>query len=136
MIKAVIESKDGNTLVTEFPCDTYRLYSELDSIGIMPPDKVKLTDNEDSPVTVKLYSDSDFGNHLIRLFTEQNTLADVNTACFVIEKADEAIKEELEQNVLYDQYSSTHELIRDMKVMTDQTGQVKISFFCPLEGNI
>lgn len=47
MIKAVIESKDGNTLVTEFPCDTYRLYSELDSIGIMtPPDKVKLTDKE------------------------------------------------------------------------------------------
>lgn len=45
MIKAVIENKDGGTLVTEFPCDTYKLYNDLNSIGIMTqPYKVKLTD--------------------------------------------------------------------------------------------
>lgn len=137
MIKAIIKNKDGITFVTEFPCDSYNLYSELRSVGIMmPPNKVKLTDNEDNPVSVKLYSDSDFGNHLLRLFSEQNTLADVNTTCFVIEKADESIKEEVEQNLLNDQYSNNIELICDIKDMTEQLGQVEMSFFCPLVGNI
>ncbi len=77
MIKAVIEKKDGGTLVTEFPCDVYKLYSELHSVGIMKsPSDVKLTDNEDDPISVKIYSESDFGNHLLRLFSEANTLAD------------------------------------------------------------
>ncbi len=34
-----------------------------------PPNKVKLTDNEDDSVSVKLWSDRDFGNHLLRLFS-------------------------------------------------------------------
>lgn len=137
MIKAVIENKSCGTLVTEFPCDIYKLYSELHSVGVTKrPNDVKLTDNEDDPVSVKLYSDSDFGNHLLRLFSESNTLADVNTVCFVIEKTDESIKEELEQNLLNDQYDGTNELICDIKDMTYQTGQVKMSFFCPLDGNI
>lgn len=131
MIKAVIENKDGGTLVTEFPCDIYNLYSELHSVGVTKrPNDVKLTDNEDDPVSVKLYSDSDFGNHLLRLFSEENTLADVNTVCFAIEKADESIKEELEQNLLNDQYNSTNEIISDIKGMNEQLGQVKIRKAC------
>lgn len=137
MIKAIIENKGGGTLVTEFPCDIYNLYSDLHSVGIITqPDKVKLTDNEDDPISVKLYSDSDFGNHLLLLFSGENSLADVNTLCFVIEKADESIKEEIEQNLLNDQYSSTNELICDIKDMNEQLGQVQMSFFCPLDGNI
>lgn len=135
MIKAVIENKNGGTLVTQFPCDIYKLYSDLHSVGIMtPPNKLKLTDREDDPISVKLYSDSDFGNHLLLLFSEESTLSDVNTVCFVIEKADESIKEELEQNLLYDQYSSTSELIHDIKEMNEKLGQVKMSFFCTLAG--
>lgn len=137
MIKAVIENKGGGTLVTEFPGDIYNLYSELHSVGVTKrPNDVKLTDNEDDLVSVKLYSDSDFGNHLLLLFSESNTLADVNTVCFAIEKADESIKEELEQNLLNDQYNSTNEIISDIKGMNEQLGQVKMSFFCPLDGNI
>lgn len=128
MIKAIIENKGGGTLVTEFPCDIYNLYSDLHSVGIITqPDKVKLTDNEDDPISVKLYSDSDFGNHLLLLFSGENSLADVNTLCFVIEKADESIKEEIEQNLLNDQYSSTNELICDIKDMNEQLGQVQMT---------
>ena len=48
MIKAIIENKGGGTLVTEFPCDIYNLYSELHSVGVTKrPNDVKLTDNED-----------------------------------------------------------------------------------------
>lgn len=137
MINAIIENKNGGMLVTEFPCSTYKLHSDLHSVGIMtPPDKVKLTDHEDDSISIKLYSDSDFGNHLLLLFAEENTLADVNTTCFVIDKADISIKEKVEQNLLNDQYTNTNELITDIKNMTYQIGQVKMVFFCPLTGNI
>lgn len=136
MINAVITNK-GNTLITEFPKGYLDIYEELCSIGCRKAlERIRLTDNEEDDIQVKLYSDSDFGNHLLRLFCEQNTLADVNTACFVIEKADESIKEELEQNLLNDQYSNNIELICDIKDMTEQLGQVETSFFCPLIGNI
>lgn len=69
MINALIQTNDGATLITEFPCDTTTLYKELQSVGIKGiPSKIKLTDYEDDPVQVKLNSDSDIGNHLRPIF--------------------------------------------------------------------
>lgn len=111
MIKAVIENK-GDTLVTEFPKDYLSIYEELCSIGCRKAlERIPLTDNEEDDIRVKLYSDSNFGIHLLCLFSEENTLADVNTVCNVIEDSDDAIKEELEQNLLHDQYGDIEELI-------------------------
>ena len=72
MIKAVIEYK-GNTLITELPDGYLRIYED--------------------DIRIKLYADSDFGNHLLRLFSEENTLADANTVYHFIGKTDESIKE-------------------------------------------
>ncbi len=128
LINAVIINKE-NTLVTEFPKNYLDIYEELCSIGICKAlERIPLTDDERDDIRVKLYADSDIGNHLLRLFFEQDTLADVNTACFVIKKTDEAIREELEQNLLNDQYTGIAEMLRDIKDMTYQTGQVKITF--------
>lgn len=54
----------------------------------------------------------------------------------VIGAASEDIKEELEQNVLYDQYDSMDEVISAVRQMTHDAGPVKAVFFCPLVGNI
>lgn len=136
LIGTVITNKE-NTLITEFPKDYLTIYEELCSIGCRKAlERIPLTDNEEDDIRVKLYADSDIGKHLICLFSEENTIADVNTVCFVIEKADETVKEDLEQNILNDQYSSTIDLVRDIKNMTEQLGQVKMSFFCPLDGNV
>ena len=54
----------------------------------------------------------------------------------VIGAASEDIKEELEQNVLYDQYDSMDEVISAVRQMTQDAGPVKAVFFCPLVGNI
>lgn len=94
-----------------------------------------LTDNEDD-IQVKLYSDSDFGNHVIRLLGENNSLADANTTAYLLMTADDELKDELEQNILYNQYDSIQEVTADIKKMKDMLGKVKISFFCPLDGNI
>ena len=131
LINAVITNKE-NTLITELPKDYLRIYEELGSIGCRRAlERMLLTDNEEDDIRVKLYADSDIGNHLLFLLTESSTLADANTAAFAVLNASEDIKQELEQNLLHDQYANTAELLRDIKDMTYQTGQVKMSFFCP-----
>ena len=136
LINAVITNKE-NTLVTELPKDYLRIYEELCSIGCRKTlERIPLTDNEEDDIQVKLYADSDIGNHLLFLLTKNSTLADANTAAFAVLNASEDIKQELEQNLLHDQYANTSELLHDIQDMTYQIGQVKMSFFCPLDGNI
>ena len=136
MITVIIRNKD-NTLVLDFPCDIYSVYTRLQSIGIAKsPKQIPLTDNEDEDIGVKLYSESDFGQHLLLTLNEKNTVADANMLTLVVGAASEDIKEELEQNILYDQYSSMDEVVAAVRQMTQDAGPVKAVFFCPLVGNI
>ena len=136
MITAIIRNKE-NTLVLELPHSIYDIYEKLQSIGIrQPPKQIPLTDNEDEDIGVKLFSESDFGQHLLLTLNEKNTIADANMLTFVVLAADTDIKEELEQNILYDQYGSMDEVISAVRQMTQDAGPVKAVFFCPLIGNI
>ena len=136
MITAIIRNRE-NTLVLDFPRSIYDLYKKLQSVGIMKsPKQIPLTDNEDEDIGVKLFSESDFGQHLLLTLHEKNTIADANMLTLVIGSASEDIKEELEQNVLYDQYDSMDEVISAVRQMTQDAGPVKAVFFCPLIGNI
>ena len=136
MITAIIRNKD-NTLVLELPHSIYDIYEKLQSIGIMqPPKQIPLTDNEGEDIGVKLFSESDFGQHLLLTLNEKNSIADANMLTLVIGAASEDIKEELEQNILYDQYDSMDEVISGVRQMTQNAGPVKAVFFCPLVGNI
>ena len=136
MITAIIRNKE-NTLVLELPHSIYDIYDKLRSIGIrQSPKQIPLTDNEDEDIGVKLFSESDFGQHLLLTLNEKNTIADTNMLTFVVLAADTDIKEELEQNVLHDQYGSMDEVISAVRQMTQDAGPVKAVFFCPLVGNI
>ena len=136
MITAIIRNKE-NTLALELPHSIYDIYDKLRSIGIrQPPKRIPLTDNEDEDIGVKLFSESDFGQHLLLTLNEKNTIADANMLTFVVLAADTDIKEELEQNVLHDQYGSMDEVISAVRQMTQDAGPVKAVFFCPLVGNI
>ena len=121
ILNAIIENK-GNTLIIDFPHSIYDVYEKLLSVGIRKsPNDIMLTDNEDDDIQVKLYSDSDFGNHVIRILGENNSLADANTTAYLLMTADDELKDELEQNILYDQYDSIQELTADIKKMKDIT---------------
>ncbi len=136
MITAIIRNKDV-ALILEFPWEVYDLYERLQSIGIAKsPKQIPLTDNEDEDIGVKLYSDSSIGRHLLLTLNEKNTVAEANMLTLVVEAASEDIKEELEQNILYDQYSSMDEVVAAVRQMTQDAGPVKAVFFCPLVGNI
>lgn len=55
-INAVIESKDGGTLVLDFPRSIYDVYEKLQSVGIrQSPHQVTLSDEDGDDVRVKLY---------------------------------------------------------------------------------
>ena len=78
MITAIIRNKE-NTLVLDFPRSIYDLYEKLQSVGIMrSPKQIPLTDNEDEDIGVKLFSESDFGRHLLLTLNEKNSIADAN----------------------------------------------------------
>ena len=84
MITAIIRNKE-NTLVLELPHSIYDIYEKLQSIGIMqPPKQIPLTDNEGEDIGVKLFSESDFGQHLLLTLNEKNTIADANMLTLVI----------------------------------------------------
>ena len=85
---------------------------------------------------VKLFSDNDFGRHLLLTLNEENTLNDANLLTLIVQAADEDIKEALEQDILYDQYGSMNEVVAAVRQMTQDAGPVKAVFFCPLVGNI
>ncbi len=137
MINAIIEKRNSGTLITEFPRNIYDLYSELRSIGIMvPPGRIKLTDEEEEPICVKLYADSDIGNHLIRIFREKDSLEDVNNIASVVIKSSDLIRQDLEQQILNDQYASPQELYQDIYEMLYEAGSVSETFYFPLVGRV
>lgn len=136
LIKAIVQKED-KTLIAEFPNNIYNLYGELQSIGITkPPQKVFISDDDEHDIRVNLYADSDIGNHLILLFNEKNSIADVNTAANVVRNSHEAIQDDLEQNILYDQYDTAEEMIADIRRMTYDAGTVSETFYFPLTGTI
>ena len=129
MINAIIYHGE-NTLVLELPRSIYDIHEKLMSIGCpIAPGRIPLTDNEDDALRVKLYSRIEMGNHLIRILSEQNTLADANTLTFVVLKLGEKIAK--------DQYVSIPEIVADIRQMTYDAGPIKRTFYCPLvvQGN-
>ena len=136
MINAVIYHGDG-TLVLELPHNIYGIHEKLMSIGYSGgPHRVPLTDNEGDALRVKLYGTDDTGNHLLRLLTEHNTLADANTMAFVVQNASAGIKEKLTEKIAADRYDSLPELVADIRQMTYDAGPVKQTYYCPLTAEV
>ena len=136
MLNAIISHKD-KTAVVEFPMDLYKLYQDLHDIGYQGgPHRVKLTDNEEDAIQVKLYSDNDFGNHLIRLFNETDTLEDVHTLVGAINIAPDEVKEQLEEYVLHDQLDTKEELYNTLRQLKEANAPIVTTFYCPLSGQL
>ena len=124
-IRAVIQT-DSGTLLVDFPQGIYDLYEKLHSVGIRhSPSNIPIVDEEGGAIRVKLYAEDDVGKRLALLFSENDTLAEVNTTAYVVENADPEIKPQLEENLLHGQYSRAQELIDDVREMTYALGPVQ-----------
>lgn len=136
-INAVIENKDGGTLVLDFPRSIYDVYEKIQSVGIRKsPHQITLSDEEGNDVRVKLYSEDEVGKHLLLTLNEQNTLADTNMLAFMVDNAKPDFRSKLEQNLLHDQYDSMQEVTDAIKQMLYESGPIKAVFYCPLVGEV
>lgn len=136
LIQAKIRNGEKDILI-EMPQDIYSIYSMMQTIGIRQyPNRLELAGSKDNDIQIDLVSDNDMGNHIIRLFSEKQTLADVNSAVNAVCNSHELIRDDLEQNLLYDQYDTTKELIADIRSMTYEAGTVSETFYFPLTGTM
>lgn len=132
MLGAVIHNKN-NTLVIDFPRGMSDLQLKLMSVGInRMPQEIYLTNQKNDDIRVELYSESEIGQHLIRLFQPTDTLADLNNTEIAIINVDMAIKTELENNIIHDQYDSVKELLEEIEEITHKAGKYTESFYFPL----
>ena len=118
-VNAIIESKDGGTLVLDFPRSIYDVYEKLQSVGIRKsPHQITLSDEDGDDVRVKLYSEDEVGNHLLLMLNEKNSLADANMLAFMVDNAKADFRSKLEQNLLHDQYGRYQ--ADALRIRTDQ----------------
>ena len=135
MIKVKITNKAGAELKRDLPTDSHQLYYDMREAGISKPPKNILL-HEDKDVEVKLSSDSEIGNRLLRVFSKNDTLFDANTVAFAVSSAREEILTDLEQNIVHNQYLTKEMLFDDIQAMTQAAGPIKLTFYCPLVGQL
>ena len=135
MIKAKITNQFGAALERELSLDIHQFYHDMREAGInKPPRNILLHDDKD--VEVKLFSDSEIGSRLLRVFSKNDTLTDANTVAFAVSTAREEILTDLEQNIIHNQYLTKEMLFDDIQAMAQAAGPVKLAFYCPLVGQL
>ena len=137
MLLTALVQTNGGTLVVELPRGRMDLEVKIRSIGIQKTsNQIHIIDDEDCDVSVKLFGESDIGKHLSLLFGENDTLLDVNKALLAVENSIEDIRDDLELNIIHDQYDSLAELVGDIEKMTNDAGQFTETFYFPLTGKV
>ena len=135
MIKAKIKGKAGSVLERDLPANINELHHALLEMGIRKTPRSLLLEG-DNAAEVELTADSEIGSCLLRVFGKSDTLADANTVAFVVSTAREEILDELEQNIIHDQYLTKEMLLDDIQDMTQAAGPEKLTFYCPLTGQL
>ena len=91
---------------------------------------------KDAKSAVHLHADSDVGNALLRLLDDGESLYDLCIIDEGVSHIREELKDEIEQNLLYEQYHTVDELFDDIKAHTKELATSKMSFYCPLTAYI
>ena len=137
ILTALVQTK-GGTLVVDLPRDRIDLEMKIRSVGIERlSDQIHIIDDEEkSDISVKLFSVNDIGRHLSLLFNENHTLFDINKTLQFVANSVEDIRDDLEMNIVHDQYDTPTELVGDIERMTDEVGRFTETFYFPLVGNM
>ncbi len=132
--------KNPNTQATEtydVATEFNQFYNKATEYGLLNSIfslKVKDMKAEDAPV--RLHADSDVGNGLLRILPDNDSLYDVRVTDESVSGVREELHDDLEANLVYEQYNDTEEMYEDIKEMLKALASSKLSFFCPLSGNI
>ena len=134
MLNAIITHK-GNTLLLEFPCKRMLLAEHLASIGIRTqPSEIKCIDEEDAPIQVKIYGESEFDSKLASLVSPENSIQGVNGWCDIYHNLPYANKQKVQASVLNGEVNSLKDF--GMLLMNQRTKNVPEHFYCPLVASV
>ena len=134
MLKAIIEHQN-NTLLLEFPCKRMLLAEHLASIGIRtPPSEIKCIDEEDAPIQVKIYGESEFDSKLASLVSPENSIQGVNGWCDIYHNLPYANKQQVQSAVLNGEVNSLKDF--GMLLMNQHRNNVTEHFYCPLVASV
>lgn len=134
MLNAIITHK-GNTLLLEFPCKRMLLAEHLASIGIRTqPSDIKCIDEEDAPIQVKIYGESEFDAKLASLISPENSIQGVNGWCDIYHNLPYANKQKVQASVLNGEVNSLKDF--GMLLMNQHTNNVTEHFYCPLVASV
>ena len=113
------------------------MYEKFQEYGIVAPlyaIHMKDMRAEDAPISV--VSDSDIGNALINLLDDKESLYDIRQIDSDVSGIRDELKEEIEQNLVYEQFHDIDHLYRDIKRMTKDLAANKVIFYCPLTAQL
>ena len=117
--------------------ESREMYAKMQEFGIEQSlYSLKLKDMREDGAPIRVHADSDTGNALLELMDDQESLHDVRTIDSDISGIRDELKEEVEQNLVYEQYQSIDHLYRDIKHMLKDLAINKVAFYCPLTGNL
>ncbi len=134
MLNAIITHK-GNTLLLEFPCKRMLLAEHLASIGIRTAaHDIKCIDEEDAPINVKIYGESEFDAKLASVVSPENTLSGVNSFCEIYHNMPYANKLDIQEAVLNGEVSSLREF--GLLMMNRRQQDTTEHYYCPLVATV
>lgn len=137
MITAIVQTQHDETTAIEMPCEGYILGRQIWMSDIeVPPGNLKVCYDNGEGITVTLEAGDQTGEQLIPLFSPRHSLADVNRVANAVANARLEVRMEMEQRILSGRYSTPSEVIRDVRSVTEEAASVKLSFYCPLKGQI
>lgn len=115
----------------------HTLYGLFHRYGIpKSPYNYEIKDTRGEDAAVRLFSDSDVGNSALRLLHDNDCVYDAYLLDYGLTNVREELKENIEQNLLHEQYGNTEELFSDIRRMTISLAPEQVTFYCPIVGSI
>ncbi len=137
MLKLTLKDKKGESQTIDLKEHLPKIFEKFHECGITAsPYNYKIKDTRQDDARVKICSDSDMGNGAIKLLQDNDTIYDAYMLEKGLENVSEDIQDDIERNIINEQYRNTDELFDSVKRMTKELASEKVSFFCPLEGNL
>ena len=117
--------------------DSNAMYEKFQEYGIVAPlFALHMKDMRAEDAPIRVVSDSDIGNALINLLDDKESLYDVRQIDSDVSGIRDELKEEIEQNLVYEQFHDIDHLYRDIKRMTKDLAANKVIFYCPLTAQL
>lgn len=124
-----------NTLLVELPCKRMLLAEHLASIGVATnPSDIKCTDEEDAPLKVKIYGESEFAGKLASFVSPEDSLSMVNTTCEIYQNLPYQNRLDAMDAVLNNRVESTRDFLRYM--MEHRMEDTIAKYYCPLVATV